>query len=119
MLDIKNNDKGANMNTTEATTNPHTDDEIVVSDEVVEADRIATPDVVAVAILSDGTQQVLDAQALGSVRSDDMHVWGTVAVSLGYVYEDGTWEESERLVRHYWTETDAVGNEAQYATGLA
>lgn len=105
------------MSASTATTHRHAYGPVVVTDELRTA-SLATSDLVAVAIHADGDQEVLPVDQIGVVSGDDMHVWHIVAVSYGYVYDDGTWCEHDRTVRGYWTVTDAHGADSHYATRL-
>lgn len=100
-----------------ATTHQHADDPVIVTDEL-RAASLATSDVVAVAIHADGDQEILPVNRITVVTGNDMHVWHVVAVSYGYVYDDGTWCEVDRLVRGYRTVVDEHGAESHYATRL-
>jgi hypothetical protein len=109
---------------TETTTNIHSTDEIVVTTEVISASTEAGSDLVAVAVDTDGTQSVLTDSEYRELRPGSMdadggtHVMWCVAVSLGYVDDDGDWAECERLTRDYWTSVDEHGRESCYASAL-
>ena len=103
--------------TATATTHVHADDPIVVTPAIRDANR-HTADVVAVAVHNDGDQEVLPFEQVAAVSSADMHVWHIVAVAYGYLDDDGTWTETDRAVRRYWTVTDTHGSESHYATRL-
>lgn len=92
-------------------------DPVIVTSGLRTASR-STLDLVLVAVHSDGTQEIIPGDQYHVVRSDDMHVWDVVALAAGYVGDDGTWCEAERMVRSYWTVTDAHGTESHYATPL-
>ena len=103
--------------TATATTHVHADDPIVVTGAIRDANRY-TNDVVSVAVHNDGEQEVLPFERVLAVSGADMHVWHIVAVAYGYLDDDGTWTETARAVRRYWTVTDTHAHESHYATRL-
>lgn len=99
------------------TTHPTATTEIVVTDEIRTASD-NTDDVIAVAIISDGTVEVVDQSRLELIRSEESIYWGYVAVAYGYVDDDGEWSETDRHVRRYWDTIDAHGRVDHHATRI-
>ena len=90
--------------TTTATRSSHALDHITVTTDM-------TPDVeLIVAIYGDGDQAVITDGEDRTARGANMDEPGgnpeLVAVSIGYIDDEGTWTESGRQVRSYWTDGD-------------